>query len=104
VKGNYAPPEILLVDDHEDTRELMVFLLKQSDYEVVGARSIAEALIQEKKACRWRWFVRAIDAQRETTSSRISNLSIYSLPDLLRQECNVSLLTERESIGVTCVP
>jgi DNA-binding response OmpR family regulator len=42
-------PKILIVEDHEDTRELMVFLLKQSDYEVLSAACIAEALTLIKK-------------------------------------------------------
>jgi DNA-binding response OmpR family regulator len=43
------PPKILLVEDHEDTRELMVFLLKQSNYEVLSSGCIAEALILAKE-------------------------------------------------------
>ena len=36
--------KILLVEDHEDTSELMVLLLKQLDYEVATSASIADAL------------------------------------------------------------
>lgn len=38
-------PKILLVEDHEDTRELMVFILAQSAFEVSAVRSLAEALM-----------------------------------------------------------
>jgi DNA-binding response OmpR family regulator len=38
-------PKVLLVEDHEDTRELMIIALGQSDYEVSTAGSIAEALM-----------------------------------------------------------
>ena len=37
-------PKILLVEDHEDTSELMVLLLKQMDYEVATSASIQGAL------------------------------------------------------------
>ena len=36
--------KILLVEDHEDTSELMVLLLQQMDYEVATSASIAAAL------------------------------------------------------------
>ncbi|HEY6230966.1 MAG TPA: response regulator [Pyrinomonadaceae bacterium] len=36
--------KILLVEDHEDTSELMVLLLNQLDYEVATSASIADAL------------------------------------------------------------
>ncbi|HEV2826641.1 MAG TPA: response regulator [Pyrinomonadaceae bacterium] len=36
--------KILLVEDHEDTSDLMVLLLNQLDYDVVTATSIAGAL------------------------------------------------------------
>ena len=39
-----AKQRILLVEDHEDTSELMVLLLKQLDYEVATSASIAGAL------------------------------------------------------------
>ncbi|HEV7745236.1 MAG TPA: response regulator [Pyrinomonadaceae bacterium] len=42
-------PRILLVEDHADTRELMVFLLTQANYEVLSAGCVAEALILLKK-------------------------------------------------------
>jgi DNA-binding response OmpR family regulator len=44
-------PRILLVEDHEDTRELMVFLLTQANYEVLSAGCVAEALILLKEEC-----------------------------------------------------
>lgn len=39
-----AKQKILLVEDHEDTSELMVLLLKQLNYDVATAASIAGAL------------------------------------------------------------
>lgn len=39
-----AKQKILLVEDHEDTSELMVLLLKQLNYDVVTAASISGAL------------------------------------------------------------
>ena len=39
------PHKILLVEDHEDTRELIVVVLTQSAYEVSTAGSLAEALM-----------------------------------------------------------
>ncbi len=39
------PHKILLVEDHEDTRELIVVVLRQSAYEVSTATSLAEALM-----------------------------------------------------------
>jgi two-component system OmpR family response regulator len=36
--------KILFVEDHEDTRELLVLVLEQSNYEVITARSMAGAL------------------------------------------------------------
>jgi len=36
--------KILFVEDHEDTRELMVFVLKELNYEVVTAASVSGAL------------------------------------------------------------
>ena len=37
-------PRILITDDHEDTREMIALVLKQSDYEVSGAANVVEAL------------------------------------------------------------
>jgi DNA-binding response OmpR family regulator len=39
-----ARQKILLVEDHEDTRDLMVLILGQLDYEVATAASVASAL------------------------------------------------------------
>ena len=39
-----AKQKILLVEDHEDTRELMVLLLNQLNYDVATAASISGAL------------------------------------------------------------
>ena len=39
-----SKPKILVVEDHEDTSELMVLLLKQMNYEVNTSRTVAGAL------------------------------------------------------------
>jgi len=39
-----SKPKILIVEDHEDTSELMVLLLSQMNYEVDTARTVAGAL------------------------------------------------------------
>jgi DNA-binding response OmpR family regulator len=39
-----AKPKILLVEDHEDTSELMVLLLNQLNYDVATAASVSGAL------------------------------------------------------------
>jgi len=39
-----AKPKILLVEDHEDTRELMVLLLNHLNYDVATAASVSAAL------------------------------------------------------------
>src|SRR6185436_12383824 len=39
-----SKPKILVVEDHEDTSELMVLLLEQMNYEVDTTRTIAGAL------------------------------------------------------------
>jgi DNA-binding response OmpR family regulator len=44
-------PRILLVEDHQDTRELMVFLLTEANYEVLSAGCVSEALILLEKEC-----------------------------------------------------
>ena len=44
-----AKCRILYVDDHEDTSFMLTYLLGQSDYEVVTASSIAEALNRLEK-------------------------------------------------------
>jgi DNA-binding response OmpR family regulator len=43
------PPKILLVEDHEDTREFIVFVLKQANYEVFSSDCVAEALLLAKQ-------------------------------------------------------
>jgi DNA-binding response OmpR family regulator len=43
------PSKILLVEDHEDTRAFIVFVLEQAKYQVFTSDCIAEALILAKQ-------------------------------------------------------
>ena len=43
-------PTILLAEDHQDTSDLLVFLLNQLDYQVVTTTSIADTLTQAESA------------------------------------------------------
>ena len=75
-----GPKKILVVDDEKDTVEMITTLLEMEGYEVISARSDAEAMkfLEVER-------LRVSESQKRRKSCRKTSLNIFSLSQYRRK-------------------